>query len=186
MQSPAECYAGPGSGLVRSLVKAMNAIIIVAGCIMALTFFFVVILRYGFSADLFAYEEWLMVIAFWMFFLASAVATYNNTHINADILGILLHDPRKIWLRGLLVTGIELAILSFLTYLGAIMILEDLALYPRWQTTIALKIPFVVPRMGIFLGLLLMTVFSLISLIVQIKTGPADPAGEPSTPEAGV
>jgi hypothetical protein len=121
MNSPAESYVGPGAGLIRSLVKAMNAIIIVAGCIMALTFFFVVILRYGFSADLFAYEEWLMAIAFWMFFMASAVATYSNTHITADILGILLRDPRKIWLRGMIVTGAELVILVFLTYLGALM-----------------------------------------------------------------
>jgi TRAP-type transport system small permease protein len=172
MNSPAESYVGPGAGLIRSLVKAMNAIIIVAGCIMALTFFFVVILRYGFSADLFAYEEWLMAIAFWMFFMASAVATYSNTHITADILGILLRDPRKIWLRGMIVTGAELVILVFLTYLGALMILEDLVAYPRWQTTIALKIPFIVPRAGIFIGLFLMTAFSLISLIVQIKTGP--------------
>lgn len=185
MNSPAEHYAGVGAGAIRSLVKAMNAIIIVSGCIMALTFFFVVILRYIFNADLFAYEEWLLTIAFWMFFMASAVATYRNTHINADILGILLHDPKKIWLRGLLVTGIELVILVFLTYLGAQMILEDLAKYPRWQTTIALKIPFVVPRMGIFLGLFFMMAFSLLSLIVQIKTGPERVARDTLAPGIG-
>lgn len=182
MNSPAEQYSGVGAGTIRVLIKAMNAIIITSGCIMAVTFFCVVILRYGFNADLFAYEEWLLAIAFWMFFMASAVATYRNSHINADILGIILTNPRTIRLRAIFVTAVELVILAFMTYLGAVMILEDIAAYPRWQTTIALKIPFIVPRLGIFLGLLLMTVFTVISLIVQLKTNPATQEVAPAKP----
>ena len=86
--------AGPGAGAIHALLRVINATIILSGCIMALTFFCVVVLRYGFSADLFAYEEWLLVIAFWFFFMGSAVATYENSHINADILGIFLSRPK--------------------------------------------------------------------------------------------
>ena len=38
------------------ILKLMNAMIIAGGCIMALTFLFVVIFRYGFNANLFAYD----------------------------------------------------------------------------------------------------------------------------------
>lgn len=62
MSSPAERYTGPGAGAIHLLLKVMNAIIIFSGCIMASTFFCVVILRYGFGTDLFAYEEWLLAI----------------------------------------------------------------------------------------------------------------------------
>lgn len=142
---------------------------------MASTFFCVVILRYGFGTDLFAYEEWLLAIAFWLFFLASAVATYRDTHINADILGIFLSKPRTIWLRALIVMVIELLILIYLSYLGLLMVLEDVADYPRWQTTIALKIPFLVPRLGIFIGFFLMTVFTALALIVHLRADPNSP-----------
>lgn len=179
MSGLAENYTGPGAGAMRGLVKVMNAIIIVCGCIMALTFFSVVILRYIFNADLFAYEEWLLAIAFWMFFMASAVASYRDTHITADILGIVLVNPTAVWWRTLIVKSIELIILAYLSYLGLLMVLEDLGDYPRWQTTIALKIPFIVPRLGIFLGLLMMTVFTLLALIAHVKSRSATPADHP-------
>lgn len=177
-------YDGPGTGSLSSLLRAMHFIVILSGCIMALTFFFVVILRYGFDADLFAYEEWLLAVAFWMFFMASAVATHNEAHITADILGILLENPKTIWLRSLFIKTIELIILLFLTYLGFVMILEDLMLFPKWQTTIALKIPFIVPRLGIFLGFLMMTIFTVLSLIVLAKTGPESAVETEQVPEA--
>ncbi len=181
MSDHAEPPAGPGSSLLRAILKAMHFFVILGGCIMALTFFFVVILRYGFNADLFAYEEWLMVIAFWMIFVASAVATYNNVHINADILGIMLSKPKTIWIRALLVTSIELIVLFYLTYLGFLMIQQEVVEYPNWQTSIALKIPFFVPRLGIFVGFLFMTIFTVLHLIVLVSGGPKSPADDEQT-----
>lgn len=169
-----EKISGPGSGLLRAIRVLMNVIIIAAGCIMALTFFFVVILRYGFDADLFAYEEWLLVISFWMFFMASAVATHNEAHITADILGIFLKKPTWVWRRTLLVKGIELLILLYLNYLGCVMIVEEILAYPMWQKSIALKIPFMLPRLGIALGFLMMLVYTALSIYVLLKEGPSE------------
>ncbi|WP_460755959.1 TRAP transporter small permease [Marinomonas epiphytica] len=141
---------------------------------MALTFFFVVILRYGFNANLFAYEEWLMVVAFWMFFTASAVATRDDVHINADILGIFIKKTKTAWLHKVSVKTIELLILLYLTYLGYVMIMEEIAVYPMWQKSIALKIPFIVPRLGISVGFFMMTVFTALHLYSLLKKGPSD------------
>ena len=91
------------AGPVRVALAIKNFIIVVASLIMALTFGFVVVARYGFSADLFAYEEWLMVICFWMFFMASAMGTYDKSHVNADLLGFVIKDPRKLWLRNVII-----------------------------------------------------------------------------------
>lgn len=156
------------------LMKVMNAIIVASGTIMALTFFMVVVLRYGFGADLFAYEEWLMTIAFWMFFIASAAATHDRAHVNADIVGFLITDPKLIWYRSLLVETLELIVVITLAYWGYLMCMEELATYPKWQSTIALKIPFLVPRVGIFIGFLLMALYNALHLYLLIKNGPAD------------
>lgn len=163
----------PGVRIPLSIImKCMNFIIIASGIIMSLTFFFVVIFRYGFGADLFAYEEWLMTIAFWMFFMSAAVATHNKAHINADILGTLIHNPKTIWLRALLVQFIELIIIATVTYWGFLMCMEELDTYPGWQSTIALKIPFMVPRVGIFFGFIMMTVFTALHLYLLCRNGP--------------
>lgn len=162
------------SRIFLSIQKAMHFIIISAGCIMAATFFCVVILRYGFNANLFAYEEWLMVIAFWMFFIASAIATRDNVHINADILGIFIKQAKTAWIHKVTVKTIELIILIYLTYLGCLMITEEIAAYPMWQQSIALKIPFIVPRLGIAVGFFMMLVFTALHLVSLLKQGPTE------------
>lgn len=149
---------------------------------MALTFFFVVIFRYGFGADLFAYEEWLITIAFWMFFMASAAATHDRAHINADIVGFLISDPKLIWYRALLVEGLELIILAVVTYWGFLMCQEELNTYPKWQSTIALNIPFLVPRVGIFFGFMMMTVYTVLHFCLLLRNGPEITA--PQQPES--
>ncbi|WP_138473090.1 TRAP transporter small permease [Poseidonocella sp. HB161398] len=158
---------------LRAVRAAMHAIIIANGCLMAVTFFCVVILRYVFHADLFAYEEWLMAAAFWGFFMAAAVATHDRAHVNADILGLLVADPVWRWRRAVLVETLELAILCVLSWWGVLMVAEEVAAYPMWQATIALKIPFVVPRLAIALGLALMALFTALHLYVLLKRGPA-------------
>ncbi len=179
MASLATQYPRPLANPLRILMKAMNLIIISAGIILALTFFFVVILRYGFGADLFAYEEWLMIVAFWMFFMASAAGTHDRAHVNADIVGFMISNPRLIYIRSLLVESIELIISATLAYWGFLMIEESILAYPNWQQTVALKIPFLLPRFGIFLGFLLMTLYTALHLYVLIRNG-QDGSAQPS------
>lgn len=171
MDNLTEHFNGIGGLILHNLQKVMHFIIIISGCIMALTFFSVVILRYGFNANLFAYEEWLMVIAFWMFFMASAVATHNRAHICADILGVFIKKPTTMWVRTLTVKLIELVILCYLSYLGVSMIIEEIAVYPMWQMSIALKIPFIVPRLAICLGFTMMTVYTALYIYILLSEG---------------
>lgn len=159
---------------LHGVMKLMNFIIIASGIIMALTFFFVVVLRYGFGADLFAYEEWLMIIAFWMFFLGSAVATHDRQHVNADIVGFMITHPRLLYYRALLVEILEMIITLFIVYWGYLMIEESILAYPNWQQTVALKIPFLLPRLGIFLGFVMMAVYTALHLYVLIRSHDAE------------
>lgn len=156
---------------LSGLRAVLHTIIVFNGCLMAVTFMGVVILRYIFHADLFAYEEWLMAVAFWGFFMAAAIATYERAHINADILGLLIASPVWRWRRAVLVETLELIVLSYLCWLGYEMVAEEIADYPMWQSTIALKIPFFVPRAAIALGFVLMWVFSALHLYVLLKEG---------------
>lgn len=155
---------------VRWMVAVKGAFVSIACLIMAATFFCVVILRYGFQADLFAYNEWLLIICFWLYFMGAALGTYDDTHINADLLSFVTDNPRLKRLRKVIVTVIELIISIAIVYWAVLMIYDEFDSYPTWQTTVALKIPFLVPRMGILIGFVFMTFYSALHLYVLLES----------------
>ena len=155
---------------VRLLLAVNGAFICAASLTMAATFFCVVVLRYGFGADLFAYEEWLLIICFWLYFMASAVGTYENSHVSADLMD--LSDGGRAALGGcapVLVGAIELVVSLAALYWAVLAIGDEIASYPYWQTTIALKIPFLVPRLAPIVGFGLMAFYTALRLYVLFK-----------------
>ncbi|MBT6546216.1 MAG: TRAP transporter small permease [Rhodobacteraceae bacterium] len=171
---------------VRILVMIQNVIVSIAAMIMATTFLFVVIFRYIFELDLFAYEEWLMVIVFWLYMLSGALGTYHNTHIVADLLDYSIHDARLKHIKNIVVITIEAIISIVFVYWASLMLLEEIAAYPNWQTTIALRIPFFVPRLGIGIGFLLIAFYTLLRFFVIVtKSMPPRGVTEPTNIETG-
>lgn len=159
-------------GLVRLMVKIKTILVVISLPILPITFFGVVFFRYILEQDLFAYEEWLLPICFWIFFLSSAVGTYHGKQINADLLDTVTDNHKFMWLRKMGVTAIELVITLIIFYWAWLMLASEIADYPRWKTTIALKIPFFVPRLGIFVGFFFMAIYSALSLYLMWKVGP--------------
>jgi len=157
-------------GPVRGLLAFKTVFVVIACLIMAGTFFFVVIVRYGFEGDLFAYNEWLLMVCFWLFFMGGALGTYEGSHINADLLDYLTEDQRLRWLRKLVVTVIEVGVSIALVYWAVLMIYDEIESYPNWTVTPALKMPFLIPRAGILVGLLMMSFYSALHLYALIKT----------------
>lgn len=154
---------------LQGSLRVMRWIVIASGLLMSVTFFLVVVIRYGFNGDLFAYEEWLLTACFWGFFAGSVLASERGHHINADILGIVIKSPKLRWWRRLIVLTIEFLITAAILYWGYLMLAEELAKYPIWKTTPALKIPYFAWRLSIFLGFFFMTVFSGAFLYAHIR-----------------
>lgn len=166
-------------GMPLKLVAfCMRLIVTFSGFVMAFTFGAVVVIRYGFGGDLFAYEEWLLAFSIVGFFAGAVLASSRNLHINADILGIVIQDPKKIWWRGLIVLVIELVVVLFLFYACYVSILDDFS-FPRLRSTPVLRIPFVTWRIAIMIAFGFMAMFIASYLYVHIRNGPDDPV----TPE---
>lgn len=146
----------------------MKAIVIVSGSLMAATFGMVVVIRYGFGGDLFAYEEWLLAISIVGFFAGAVLASERRLHINADILGIVLKNPRLIWWRGFVVLAIELIVCLFIVYACYVSLLDDFS-FPRLRATPALRIPFVSWRIAIMIAFGFMAAFSAAYFYVHIR-----------------
>ena len=155
---------------MKFIAFIMRLIVTFSGFIMAFTFGAVVVIRYGFGGDLFAYEEWLLALSIVGFFAGAVLATARNLHINADILGIVIQNPRLIWWRGLLVLVIELTVVLFLFYACYVSLLDDFS-FPRLRSTPVLHIPFVSWRIAIMVAFGFMAMFIAAYLYVHIRKG---------------
>lgn len=155
---------------MKLIALIMRIIVTISGFTMAMTFGAVVVIRYGFGGDLFAYEEWLLAISIVGFFAGAVLASARNLHINADILGIVIQDPRKAWWRHLVVLSIELIVILFLFYACYVSLLDDFS-FPRLRATPVLRIPFVSWRIAIMVAFGLMALFTSAYLYVHIRKG---------------
>lgn len=149
---------------------AMMGIVIFSGFLMAFTFGAVVVIRYGFGGDLFAYEEWLLAISIVGFFAGAVLASERQAHINADILGVVIHNSRLIWWRSFTVLAIEVLVTLFIVYACYVSLLDDFS-FPRLRSTPVLRIPFVSWRIAIMVAFSLMALFTAAYLYVHIRKG---------------
>lgn len=148
----------------------MKIITVFSGALMAVTFGLVVIIRYGFNGDLFAYEEWLLAISIVGFFAGAVLASERKLHISADILGVVIKNPRLIWWRGFIVLAIELGVTLFIVYACYVSLADDFS-FPRLRATPALRIPFVSWRIAIMVAFSFMAMFSAAYFYVHIRKG---------------
>ena len=173
---------------VQLLLAIQKAVLVFCSLMLAGVFVVVVFLRYVLHTDLFAYEEWVLVAAFWLYFIGGAQGSFDNTHIRADFMSVLLKHPTIQWAVTQFTVLAEFIVGSILTYWGFLMVLEDLQKYPAWPVTTVWKIPFALPRLGIFVGLLLMTFYLGLHLYVGVRQSPfsgrSSVVGDPSTQHA--
>ncbi len=168
---------------MKLIAFVCRQIVMACGFLMAFTFGAVVVIRYGFGGDLFAYEEWLLAFSIVGFFAGAVLASARNLHINADILGIVIKDPKLIWWRGFVVLLIELLVILFLFYACYVSLADDFS-FPRLRATPVLRIPFVSWRIAIMVAFGFMAMFTAAYLYVHIRKGMGLPLKSEANKEA--
>ena len=84
------------------LVRIERALAFASSMFLAGAFCLVVLLRYVFDSDLFAYEEWVLLVAFLLYFVGGALASHDDVHIKGDVIAADTgHHPRR-HLRGIM------------------------------------------------------------------------------------
>jgi len=68
--------------------------------------------RYVLKGDLYGYEEWVKLFAFWLYFSGAAIGAFNGTHVSADLVQSYVPDGHVkrflIFLKNLVTVGVTL------------------------------------------------------------------------------
>ena len=121
----------------------------------------VVVCSYIFEINVLGYDEIILIGAYWMYFIGSSYATWEESHVSADVLSIFISEKtqKKLSLFSKFVqvlVGIPMVILSF------DLVRWDIIIDPR---TIDWNIPYLIPHMGIFAGFVMMLFYNFVYLL---------------------
>ena len=78
----------------KMLLKIERFILMVVPILVMLLLVTSVVMRYIFKMDLFGIEELMAIVAMWMYMIGAAYASYENSHIRADILETFIQNPK--------------------------------------------------------------------------------------------
>ncbi|MDT8284597.1 MAG: TRAP transporter small permease, partial [Thermovirgaceae bacterium] len=129
--------------------------------------------RYVLKGDLYGYEEWVKLLAFWLYFSGAAIGAFKETHVSADLVHSYVPEGGLkrflIFLKDLITVGITFLFVwygySFFMF-GFMGPLGTGIALPR--TTIW-RIPLWTSYLAIFLGLIFMAWYFSVSLFKSTK-----------------
>ena len=121
------------------------------------------IMRYVLEMDLYGYEEWIKIFAFWLYFMGAGYGAFAGTHVSADLIQSYMKESVLkrliIFIRTLVTLGITL-LFTWYGYdffmFGFTGPLGTGVAIPR---SVAWRIPLWTAYLSIFLGLLSMSYY---------------------------
>jgi TRAP-type transport system small permease protein len=146
------------SAVRRGLNPIQNWAAFVLMLAVTLLVFIQVILRYVLRHPLMGIEELLLFPTIWLYFLGGAIASRDRNHIECRVVTMYLKTASSLHLANSAKGAISLVVCLWLTYWAY----EYLTYAVRvWKESDMLYIPLVLGESAIFVGLTLMSVYTL-------------------------
>ncbi len=153
------------SAFWKGLAKLLRFGLVVSSCLVTLITFAAVITR-ALNINFLGYEEVLIICAFWLYMLGTAYGSYENSHIKADVIVVMMPDGLLKSLLALIRNTLAL-VLGFIFFLWAFqlfnwtIIMENKT--PVW------RIPMTVSQSSLLFGLGVATFYNLVYLYDEAK-----------------
>jgi TRAP-type C4-dicarboxylate transport system permease small subunit len=163
----------PGNIFDKVVINSFSVVTFSMSILLAILIALATFVRYVLKGDLYGYEEWVKLMAFWLYFSGAAIGAFNGTHVSADLVQsyvpegvikrflVFLKDLVTVCVTILFVWyGYHFFMFGFMGPLGT-----GIAL-PR--TTIW-RIPLWTSYLAIFLGLIFMAWYFSVALFKSTK-----------------
>lgn len=146
---------------LKYLVRIQNRITVGIMIIIPLMVFVQVLLRYVFKAPLMGIEELLLFPTIWLYMLGGAMASEKRSHITCGILILYIKTQKGMDIFNIIKAFFASLVSLWLTYWAFWYFAYSLKM---WKTSDLLYVPMFFGESAIFIGLLLMTFYSIYEL----------------------
>ncbi|MCD8223284.1 MAG: TRAP transporter small permease [Clostridiales bacterium] len=140
---------------VFSVVMSASNIVI---CAMILIGAF---MRYILKKDFYGMEELVLLIAFWMYFMGSAMASREGSQVSADLIASLLKSVKQRSVMAVIRIAITVALFALLGKWALDYVLWDIDMNPK---TAVYKLPMLIAHIPIFMSFVLSTLYEIRNL----------------------
>jgi TRAP-type C4-dicarboxylate transport system permease small subunit len=159
----------------KSITKLQGAIVKITSLGIMAIVVFNVFARYVFRIELFGFEEMVVIIAMWMYWIGGVYATYENSHIKGDMIDLFTKSKKK---------------KKIVSYVAQSLTIFGLALFAWWgiewtqwnlqlgQRTPGLRWPMIWSQIPVAISFVMMFLYSVYHLIRTIF--PIKPEDEPA------
>lgn len=124
-----------------------------------------VVMRYVLKTDLYGLEEIEILLAMWIYFIGGSYGSYERSHITADIMNVIIKNPKILHGISIFVTAVSLAVSIFFAVWG---IQYWNLIFMIGGNTPGLKIPLPLQRMPLTIGFVLMVWFNLYHFVCAV------------------
>ena len=132
------------------------------------------IMRYIFQMDLYGYEEWIKIFAFWLYFMGAAYGAFAGTHVSADLIQSYVKEGVikrfLIFLKTVITLGVCLLFTKYGWDYFIFGLLGPLGTGIAIPKTVAWRIPLWTAYASIFLGLISMSYYFAWDMIRAART----------------
>lgn len=150
----------------NGLVKLLRFGLVVSAVLVTVITFAAVITR-ALNINFLGYEEVLIICAFWLYMLGTAYGSYEDSHIKADVIVVMMPEGRAKTLLALIRNALSLV-------LGIIFLLWAFQLF-QWtiimeNKTPVWRIPMTVSQSSLLFGLTVASFYHAVYLYDEIKS----------------
>lgn len=155
----------------KIVVNSLATICLVTSVALTLIMCAVTFWRYVIEGDLYGFEEWVKLFAFWLYFAGAALGAYNRTHVSADLVNAYCKEGKLkqslVFLKNILTVGSCLIFVYYgwdFFYFGYMGPLGTGIAIPK---TSAWRIPLWLGYISVFSGFLIMAFYFTRDLILS-------------------
>jgi len=144
------------------LAKIERTIMFVTSIIIVVLVMIQVILRYIFKQPIMGVEEMATMLGFWMYFMGAANGSRERSHIKADLLNVIVKNPKKLVYVKAGVTLFTLIMIAIMTNWTWNYVAWSLKTFERSPS---LRIPMIYSQMALFISAVLMLLYTIVEFV---------------------
>ena len=163
----------PRNKFDRVVIGAFSVVLAANALILTLVICGAAASRYLFKINFYGYDEIVILLAFWFYFIGAAYGSYNNTHVSADVVDAYCKEgPTKrvlTFVRHLITAGICGVYMYFGYNFFMFGFAGPLGNFTFQPKSMVWRIPLWTSYSAIFVGLIFMEIYFLRNLVLSTK-----------------